>query len=678
MKNAMTELILLYSNNKLDLWNFQIPQFGSLECFFLFNNASAFWFINVTWFNMSKTTASCSFCNQSKLDRLSSKKFNTELIRVASSDSLWVHHCCAFWAPLTTRSKKGAISGVLPEINRARKLKCFICKKKGAANGCNTTHCRRSYHITCVLQTPSAGVQFAAEPPCIFCPRHLPDAPHIPTITPSKPSASSKFFRSASKSSPKSTSKKIKNYKHNITAIPTTPPFKPSKPISKSSSKPSKSSTKKNKNNGIERKVCHCLRGCVNKWCPCEAEGLTCSELCECINCQNEKSTVSPTKTTSASTRPGSVDRQQRFLLRDEKRRKKEKEEEKEQDSIKRGKRLSRREERKHVSARSRSQHQRVSPAKRLKTSSSSSSSSSVAAAPFSLRKSAKSPTLSTTTIPQSTSDANVDMGMNVDTSNNNNGHDYNLVSKSHSAHSASVQDKRDKRSDPTAFLTSDREIPLRFLRGYLDSKYFNQPSHHRQAEREESIPARSEKAGEARSCGPESLLPQITQSSHDPYETYFKLKLPVEVTVNSSSSLSSSSSSFSSSSSSSSSSSRQSREPNQRALEASVASITGVTKLSTLSSPGSTVTYRIDLDVDVNVAVADQSETETETETVEMEMKRHSPSPKTPTAAASRDSKDTTLPRSEIHIATDTSGNTLQNPSIKSRTPGMYIHDKT
>ncbi|XP_062350945.1 G2/M phase-specific E3 ubiquitin-protein ligase [Cinclus cinclus] len=44
------------------------------------------------------------------------------------------------------------ITDIKKEVNRAAKLKCNICKKKGASIGCVAPKCKRSYHFPCGLQ----------------------------------------------------------------------------------------------------------------------------------------------------------------------------------------------------------------------------------------------------------------------------------------------------------------------------------------------------------------------------------------------------------------------------------------------------------------------------------------------------------------------------------------------
>ncbi|XP_074853012.1 G2/M phase-specific E3 ubiquitin-protein ligase isoform X2 [Carettochelys insculpta] len=44
------------------------------------------------------------------------------------------------------------IKDIMKEVNRAAKLKCNICKKKGASIGCVAPKCKRSYHFPCGVQ----------------------------------------------------------------------------------------------------------------------------------------------------------------------------------------------------------------------------------------------------------------------------------------------------------------------------------------------------------------------------------------------------------------------------------------------------------------------------------------------------------------------------------------------
>uniref|UniRef100_A0A8C5NZG9 G2/M-phase specific E3 ubiquitin ligase n=1 Tax=Jaculus jaculus TaxID=51337 RepID=A0A8C5NZG9_JACJA len=58
------------------------------------------------------------------------------------------------------------------EVNRASKLKCFVCKKNGASIGCVVPQCKRSYHFPCGLQKECI-FQFTGNF-ASFCGKHRP------------------------------------------------------------------------------------------------------------------------------------------------------------------------------------------------------------------------------------------------------------------------------------------------------------------------------------------------------------------------------------------------------------------------------------------------------------------------------------------------------------------------
>ncbi|KAM4898786.1 G2/M phase-specific E3 ubiquitin-protein ligase [Sylvia borin] len=73
--------------------------------------------------------------------------------------NLTVHYYCLLMSSgIWQRGKEGEgvdgflISDIRKEVNRAAKLKCNICKKKGASIGCVAPKCKRSYHFPCGLQ----------------------------------------------------------------------------------------------------------------------------------------------------------------------------------------------------------------------------------------------------------------------------------------------------------------------------------------------------------------------------------------------------------------------------------------------------------------------------------------------------------------------------------------------
>ncbi|XP_063808050.1 G patch domain-containing protein 8-like isoform X5 [Pseudophryne corroboree] len=65
------------------------------------------------------------------------------------------------------------VKSVETEIERARKLRCFYCKAKGASVGCDNETCRRTYHYLCVKK---AKGKYICDPEkeiyIAFCPDH--------------------------------------------------------------------------------------------------------------------------------------------------------------------------------------------------------------------------------------------------------------------------------------------------------------------------------------------------------------------------------------------------------------------------------------------------------------------------------------------------------------------------
>lgn len=50
--------------------------------------------------------------------------------------------------------EEDSIINLKAEVRRGAKLKCTKCRIKGAALGCFVKSCRRSYHVTCAIETP--------------------------------------------------------------------------------------------------------------------------------------------------------------------------------------------------------------------------------------------------------------------------------------------------------------------------------------------------------------------------------------------------------------------------------------------------------------------------------------------------------------------------------------------
>ncbi|XP_043556353.1 uncharacterized protein phf11 isoform X1 [Chiloscyllium plagiosum] len=51
------------------------------------------------------------------------------------------------------------VEDIEKEIKRGSKLKCFLCRKKGATVGCEVRMCRRSYHYPCAVRDEAAVIE---------------------------------------------------------------------------------------------------------------------------------------------------------------------------------------------------------------------------------------------------------------------------------------------------------------------------------------------------------------------------------------------------------------------------------------------------------------------------------------------------------------------------------------
>jgi len=89
------------------------------------------------------------------------------------------HETCAMWAPLTVCNGDGTLTNVCSEVQRASKLRCFVCKKAGAAAGCSEDRCKKSFHIWCARL--AQGTTFDAEGFSLTC------AAHSETMPPPQP-----------------------------------------------------------------------------------------------------------------------------------------------------------------------------------------------------------------------------------------------------------------------------------------------------------------------------------------------------------------------------------------------------------------------------------------------------------------------------------------------------------
>ncbi|XP_078427819.1 breast cancer associated RING 1 isoform X2 [Wolffia australiana] len=80
-----------------------------------------------------------------------------------------VHQKCVEWAPQVFFDEDCA-RNLEAEISRASKIKCTKCGKKGAALGCYSRACRKSYHVPCAVET--AECRWDCVNYLLLCPSH--------------------------------------------------------------------------------------------------------------------------------------------------------------------------------------------------------------------------------------------------------------------------------------------------------------------------------------------------------------------------------------------------------------------------------------------------------------------------------------------------------------------------
>ncbi|PWA85723.1 BRCT domain-containing protein [Artemisia annua] len=81
----------------------------------------------------------------------------------------YVHEKCIAWSP-QIYFKDEIIQNLESEIERANKLKCTSCGKKGAALGCYMNTCKRTYHVPCAYDIPDC--RWECEEYLLLCPKH--------------------------------------------------------------------------------------------------------------------------------------------------------------------------------------------------------------------------------------------------------------------------------------------------------------------------------------------------------------------------------------------------------------------------------------------------------------------------------------------------------------------------
>eukprot|EP00742_Colponemidia_sp_Colp-10_P007272 GILJ01007818.1.p1 GENE.GILJ01007818.1~~GILJ01007818.1.p1 ORF type:complete len:1106 (+),score=173.52 GILJ01007818.1:69-3386(+) len=69
-----------------------------------------------------------------------------------STQKWFIHEHCAGFAP-EVEEECGRWHNVLPAIKRGRRLRCQMCKERGATIGCVEMRCQKSYHLWCAVKT---------------------------------------------------------------------------------------------------------------------------------------------------------------------------------------------------------------------------------------------------------------------------------------------------------------------------------------------------------------------------------------------------------------------------------------------------------------------------------------------------------------------------------------------
>ncbi|KAL3655024.1 hypothetical protein CASFOL_000810 [Castilleja foliolosa] len=112
----------------------------------------------------SQFTTQCPSCQQHYADGQEVACGET-----ASSKAIPVHRKCIEWTPQVYYVGE-TIKNLESELDRASKLKCSRCGLKGAALGCFSKSCRRSYHVPCAVEIPDC--RWDCDDFLMLCPAH--------------------------------------------------------------------------------------------------------------------------------------------------------------------------------------------------------------------------------------------------------------------------------------------------------------------------------------------------------------------------------------------------------------------------------------------------------------------------------------------------------------------------
>ncbi|KPA86561.1 hypothetical protein ABB37_00697 [Leptomonas pyrrhocoris] len=110
--------------------------------------------------------AECVFCGNS----VEAQRHRRRAPPLVSSDGYSYHLTCALWCPeVYVEEASQSLRGVAAAVQRARHIKCALCRQPGAAVGCAISICPLSYHLPCAVK---AGALMNTEQFVLRCPAH--------------------------------------------------------------------------------------------------------------------------------------------------------------------------------------------------------------------------------------------------------------------------------------------------------------------------------------------------------------------------------------------------------------------------------------------------------------------------------------------------------------------------
>ncbi|KAJ3669021.1 hypothetical protein LUZ60_010971 [Juncus effusus] len=120
----------------------------------------------------------CAFCHSFRTTKVTGemlyyqkgKLISSEEADKSTSKVIYVHETCFEWTP-KIYYKGERVQNLENEVKRANRLTCEKCKRKGAALGCYSERCEKSFHATCALQIPHC--RWDEENYNMLCPVHV-------------------------------------------------------------------------------------------------------------------------------------------------------------------------------------------------------------------------------------------------------------------------------------------------------------------------------------------------------------------------------------------------------------------------------------------------------------------------------------------------------------------------